>query len=107
MESTKAASRKRKLSDDDPSYQPSRPAPKRRLPQSLKKEKKREQNKNAALRYRQRKKEEKSDIDIQRQNLEEKNAKLKSTVEALTSEINYLKKLWQEVVSAKKRKQQS
>ena len=110
MQSSKAVgSRKRKSSslDDDPSYQPSRPTSKRCLPLLVKKEKKREQNKNAALRYRQRKKGEKSDIEVQRQQLEDKNVELKETVESLSNEINYLKKLWQEVMSAKKRKQQS
>ena len=62
-----------------------------------KKERKREQNKSAALRYRQKKKEEKSEIEILEQNLEEKNVGLKATVKSLEAEINYLKKLWFEI----------
>ena len=74
---------------------------------SAKKERKREQNKTAALRYRQKKKEEKSDIETRRAELEEKNEKLKAEVNSLSNEINYLKKLWSEVCRNKKQLEES
>lgn len=77
---------------------------KRRLNQTQKKERKRAQNKTAALRYRQRKKEEKSDCSTQLDKLEEKNTQLKQTVSSMTAEIEYLKKLWSEVSTAKQLK---
>ena len=102
-------SRKRKSlpissSDNKQSCAPA-PAAKRRLNKTSKKERKREQNKTAALRYRQKKKEEKSDIEVRRSELEEKNAQLKAHVNSLSNEINYLKKLWSEI--SEKRKQLS
>ena len=103
-------SRKRKSlpisSSDKQSCAPS-PAVKRRLTKSAKKERKREQNKTAALRYRQKKKEEKSDIEMRRAELEEKNEKLKAEVNSLSNEINYLKKLWSEVCRNKKQLEES
>lgn len=93
------SSRKRK----SPSSQPSG---KRKASAPSKKERKREQNKTAALRYRQRKKEEKQDVEGRREMLEEHNGVLRSEVEALTNEIQYLKKLWREVCEAKQRQQQ-
>lgn len=98
-------SRKRKSlpisSSDKQSCAPS-PAVKRRLTKAAKKDRKREQNKTAALRYRQKKKDEKSDIETRRAELEEKNEKLKAQVNSLSNEINYLKKLWSEVCRNKK-----
>lgn len=78
------------------------PAPKRRMSKASKKDRKREQNKTAALRYRQKKKEEKSDVEVHRAKLEEKNQELKAKVNSLSTEINYLKKLWSEVCENKK-----
>ena len=99
-------SRKRKSlpisSSDNQSCAPS-PAVKRRLSKSAKKERKKEQNKTAALRYRQKKKEEKDGIELRRIELEEKNQDLKAQVNSLSNEINYLKKLWLEVCANKKR----
>lgn len=99
-------SRKRKSlpisSSDNQSCAPS-PAVKRRLSKSAKKERKKEQNKTAALRYRQKKKEEKGGIELRRIELEEKNQDLKAQVNSLSNEINYLKKLWSEVCANKKR----
>lgn len=69
---------------------------------SVKKERKREQNKTAALRYRQKKKEEKNEFDQQQMQLEEKNAELRSTLQGLEAEVNYLKRLWSEVEQAKR-----
>jgi chromosome segregation ATPase len=62
-----------------------------------KKERKREQNKTAALRYRQKKKGEKGDIEVRRTELEEANKKLKAQLASIENEINYLKKLSREV----------
>ena len=87
-------SRKRKSAED-------KPPSKRRLSQVAKKERKREQNKTAALKYRQRKRGEKSDVDMRRCDLEERNGELKVKVEALTNEIQYLTKLWREVEARK------
>lgn len=81
-----------------------KPRFKRRLTQAARKERKREQNKTAALRYRQRKKGEKESCFQKVQVLEIKNSELKDKVKALTSEIDYLKKLWVEVREAKRRK---
>ncbi len=71
--------------------------PRRKLTQTAKKERKRLQNKTAALRYRQKKKEEKCGSTSQLDILESKNTELKNTVSQITAEINYLKKLWSEV----------
>ena len=69
-----------------------------------KKERKKEQNKTAALRYRQRKRVEKVGADGQREVLEAKNTTLKAEVQSLENELNYLKKLWAEVGEARRRK---
>ena len=96
-------SRKRKslpISSDKRSSAPA-PAAKRRMTKASKKERKREQNKTAALRYRQKKKGEKVGIEERRADLEDRNAELKAKVTSLSNEINYLKKLWQEVCERK------
>lgn len=90
--------RKRKVASE-----PRKPA-KRRMSLAQKKERKKEQNKTAALRYRQRKREEKVGVDGQMAVLEAKNKKLKAEVESLETEVNYLKKLWAEVAQARSRK---
>ena len=83
------------------------PAPKRSrsLPESrskkptrvARKERKKEQNKTAAIRYRQKKKEE-ADVMFQRQQeLERKNKRLHRQADSMLAEIGYLKKLWQDV----------
>ena len=77
---------------------------KRRLSQPQKKERKRAQNKTAALRYRQRKKDEKYGCSTQLEKLEEKNSELKQKVSSMTAEVEYLKKLWSEVSTAKQLK---
>ena len=74
-----------------------KPRPKRRLTQSVRKERKKQQNKSAALRYRQRKKGEKEDSQVKLQDLELKNSELKERVKSLHNEIDYLKQLWLEV----------
>lgn len=75
-----------------------------KLSKSAKKERKKEQNKLAALRYRQRKKEASEEVEEKREELEALNHSLWEKVTALTSEISYLKKLWQEIQEAKDRK---
>ena len=70
---------------------------KKRAVTGTRKERKREQNKTAALRYRQKKKDEKIEIDDRESLLEEKNALLKSTLYSLEAEVDYLKKLWDEM----------
>ena len=92
------------LSSEQLVFSSERPRFKRRLSQTARKERKREQNKTAALRYRQRKKGEKDTCHQKVQVLEMKNSELKDKVKALTSEIDYLKKLWLEVREAKRRK---
>ena len=103
-------SRKRKSlpisSSDGQSCAPA-PTTKRRMTKATKKERKKEQNKTAALRYRQKKKEEKSDIEERRDVLEEKNHLLKEQLSALSNEINYLKKLWSEVNAGKRQPEAS
>ncbi len=93
------AARKRKGSESTV------PKTKRRLSLSAKKERKREQNKTAALRYRQKKKGEKNGCFSKVDDLEAKNEALRKTVNTIEAEINYLKKLWSEVNAAKIPKQ--
>lgn len=67
----------------------------------MKKERKREQNKTAALRYRMKKKSERGDFESQQKELEERNRELRSTVSGIEAEIHYLQRLWAEVQQAK------
>jgi len=60
-------------------------------------EKKKEQNKTAAHRYRVKKREEKGVVKTEVEELEEKNAKLKSRADDLTREISYLRALLDEI----------
>ena len=71
----------------------------------MKKERKREQNKTAALRYRQKKKEEKVEFEVQQAELEEKNQRLRDTLRSLETEVSYLKRFWAEVQQAKRMQQ--
>lgn len=66
-----------------------------------KKERKKLQNKNAAIRYRQKKKAEVEGIVSEVQGLEDKNNDLKSKVEDLNREIKYMKNLMEEIYKAK------
>lgn len=77
----------------------------KRVSIGTKKERKREQNKTAALRYRQKKKGEKVDFDQQQRELEEKNLALRSTLSSMEAEISYLTRLWSEVEHAKRLRQ--
>lgn len=58
---------------------------------------KKEQNKTAALRYRQKKREEKGHTTSEVEELVQKNAELKNRADELTKEIDYLKKLLEEI----------
>ena len=75
----------------------------RKLSKVAKKERKKEQNKQAALRYRQRKRGEADIVESKREELEAVNRDLKSKVNSLTAEINYLKKLWGEIEAVRGR----
>ena len=72
-----------------------------------KKEKKKIQNKNAAIRYRMKKKVESETIKSEENQLEEKNKTLKDKVEQLQREIQYMKNLMDEVRNAKQLKSSS
>ena len=68
-----------------------------KLSKATRMQRKKEQNKQAALRYRQRKKGEFEEVDEKREELEAINADLKATVTSLTTEIAYLNRLWREI----------
>lgn len=63
-------------------------------------ERKREQNKTAASKYRQRKRAEQGTFLSEHDELEKRNVELKSRVDELTREINYLKGLISEIYSS-------
>jgi len=67
------------------------------------KERKKEQNRSAALRY-QKKKDEKGGVQDECDQLEQRNKELKDKVESISREINYLKDLMAEVYKAKGKK---
>jgi len=69
--------------------------------QSNKKDRKKLQNKNAAIRYRNKKKEEAMSIVGEEKDLEEKNETLKTKVGDLQREISYMKNLLDEICTAK------
>ena len=71
------------------------------LEQVNKKDRKKLQNKNAAIRYRQKKKDEALGIKSEEQLLEEKNCDLKTQVDDLEREIKYMKGLMQDIFKAK------
>jgi hypothetical protein len=80
-----------------------RPAPyQKETPKSSdRKQRKKQQNKDAALRYRMKKKEESCSMTAECDELEKRNHELKEKVETMTKEINYLKSLMAEVYKAK------
>lgn len=65
------------------------------------KDRKRDQNKNAAIRYRNKKREEAEVLKQEEDKLAEKNKELNDKVSQLTREINYMKDLISEVCKAK------
>ncbi|XP_041362341.1 cyclic AMP-dependent transcription factor ATF-5-like [Gigantopelta aegis] len=69
-----------------------------------KKEKKKIQNKNAAIRYRMKKKVESETIKSEEKQLEDKNTGLRDKVDQLQREIQYMKNLMDEVRNAKQLK---
>lgn len=68
------------------------------------KERKKDQNKTAALRYRQKKKDQLGILIEQEKDLETTNKKLKMQVDSLSKEIEYLKSLWEEIRQVKQQK---
>lgn len=60
-------------------------------------QRKKEQNKTAALRYRQKKRDEKGHTNTEVEDLEQKNSELRARADELTREINYLKGLLDEI----------
>jgi len=77
-----------------------RMAPYSKLPAD-RKERKKIQNKTAALKYRQKKKEETKKVFTEVELLEIKNKELKNKVESISKEISYLKQLMSDVLKAK------
>lgn len=65
------------------------------------KERKMSQNRTAAIRYRHKKKDELSDMEKEADGLEEKNGKLRTKVDDMRREIDYLKNLMLDVIKAK------
>lgn len=110
IQHTNLQKRKCRVSESDPGEPVSKKAAKgyrkRRVSTSTKKERKRDQNKTAALRYRQKKKFEKIDYVAQQLELEEKNSELQATLNGLETEISYLTQLWSEVERAKRQRSQ-
>lgn len=86
--------------DCDVGKQPSVAKPGRRTAVG-KKERKKQQNKDAATRYRNKKKEELMTVFEECDQLEEKNTQLKDRVDSMTREIQYLKDLMNEVRRAR------
>jgi hypothetical protein len=68
-----------------------------------KKCRKRDQNRDAALRYRQKKREEANTIHQERVALEERNVELRRKAEGLASEVKYLKGLLKELFDARRK----
>jgi len=62
-----------------------------------KKQRKKQQNKNAAQKYRQRKRGEQGMVMTEYEQLEKKNIELRTRVEEMTREVDYLKGLIEEI----------
>jgi hypothetical protein len=81
---------------------PAQPVPEHVIMEHLdKRDRKKLQNKNAAIRYRMKKKEEAQGIKGEEQELEDINSNLKTKVEDLQREIKYMRNLMEEVCKAK------
>lgn len=89
----------------EPSATNSRPAPytkpKGRARNPDRKERKKEQNRSAALRYREKKRSEKGGLESECNQLQERNDELREKVDKISHEISYLKNLMAEVYKAK------
>ncbi|KAK2493318.1 hypothetical protein MC885_017392 [Smutsia gigantea] len=92
-----------------PPPQPSRPAPypNPAAPRGDRKQKKRDQNKSAALRYRQRKRAEGEALEGECQGLEARNRELRERAESVEREIQYVKDLLIEVYKARSQRTRS
>lgn len=82
--------------------QPAQPVPEHVIMEEMdKKDRKKLQNKNAAIRYRMKKKEEAVDIVAEERELEDINTNLKTKVDDLQREIKYMKNLMKDICKAK------
>jgi len=82
--------------------QPAQPVPEHIIMEEMdKKDRKKLQNKNAAIRYRMKKKGEAVDIVAEERDLEDVNTKLKTKVDDLQREIKYMKTLMKDICKAK------
>jgi hypothetical protein len=83
---------------------PSPPPPTSRRPKADRKERKKAQNRTAALRYREKKRSEQDILQQECDELTEKNDKLRDKVDSISREIKYLKDLMAEVEKARSTK---
>ncbi|XP_064355699.1 cyclic AMP-dependent transcription factor ATF-5 [Dromaius novaehollandiae] len=86
---------------EPPAPAPPAPGPGPLAPKGDRKQKKRDQNKTAALRYRQRKRAEYEALGDQCQSLEARNRELKEKADSIEREIQYVKDLLIEVYKAR------
>ncbi|KAG8228643.1 hypothetical protein J437_LFUL008294 [Ladona fulva] len=84
-----------------PSTSRGRRAPRRQLGVDDRKERKKEQNKNAATRYRMKKKAEAKEVESEERQLEDKNEMLCVKAAELAREVSYLKKLMRQMFKAR------
>lgn len=80
-------------------YSPYKRTKKQKTPEQ--RQRKKVQNRNAALRYRVKKKDQFHAMNAEAEELEEKNRELKGKVDGLRSEIDYLKNLMLDVIKAR------
>ena len=98
------SSEKKRRSDPDTPAASEPRGKRRKLNKAARKERKKEQNKQAAVRYRHRKRGEAEIIEDKRDELEALNSDLKRQVKALSVEISYLKNLWIEVAAVREQR---
>lgn len=106
---------------NDPDYGPQRSTKRRSAQRSApytkssqksngpvdRKERKKEQNRSAAIRYREKKRSETGVIGSEVEQLQKRNTELKDKVDSMTREITYLKDLMAAVLKAKKQQKKS
>lgn len=80
------------------------PAANPRKPKANRRERKKEQNRTAALRYREKKRSEQDVLQVEADELVEKNKALSDKVDSISREIKYLKDLMAEVQKARSKK---